>query len=208
MILSFFIKEKWSEFISQAQNPLAVVESEGWRVRALTETESITQGGESGFTGFLARQSDVPVTSFEPDRAQEAAALLRKFSKEQIEYYYFARIIAQWHRMKNRPSVEEFAIWHLEQYKQTLHWDDFDFSIQHMRIIHQTLFGSFGGALDLNNVGWFDLIKNPTQEKNPLREVVQASGEYRDAHIIDGIRNAWKEKKNDVFVVYGSGQEV
>jgi hypothetical protein len=197
-----FIKEKWNEFLTSAKRPLAIVESEGWRVEASDEAESISKGGEAGFIGFLARKSQVPVISFEPDRKTEADHLLKNFSEDQIEYYYFARIISQWHRIKNKPSVEEYAVWHLKRDEQMLGWKDFAFSLEHVEAVHNSLFKT---TLNLNDIEWFQIIENPTREENPLKAVVRASATYRDEHIISGVINAWQEKQNDVFMVYGSG---
>jgi hypothetical protein len=196
------IKGKWNEFLKIAQNPLVVVESREIRLDNADETESIAKGGEVGFMGFLARQSNTPIIGFEPDAKSEADYLLESFSKDRIEYYYFARIVAQWHRLSNRPSVEEYADWHLKRDERTFEWKDFEFTIEHMRAIHQSLFGT---VLDLNDLNWFNMIKNPTLENNPLRDVVRASGEYRDKLITENVKNAWIREKKDVFMVYGSG---
>jgi hypothetical protein len=197
-----FIKEKWNSFLNLAKASLAIGETKGWKNIPSSEMESIAQGGESLFLAFLANQASVSYVCFEPEIGGEMNSLLKNFSKEQVEYYYFARIAAQWHRLASKPSIEEYVAWNLKRDERVSGWKDFEFSIDHMKEIHMSFFGA---ALNLNDLDWFQKIANPTREDNPLKGVVCASGEYRDNAIIEGVKNAWLKDKNDVFMVYGSG---
>ncbi len=195
-----FLKEKFSEFLKIAKHPLAVVESCGWAVYA-TETEAITNGGEIGFVSFLCRQNNTPIVCFEPDRGEEMNALLKRFSKDEIEYYYFARTVAQWHRLTEKPDINNYLGRFLERDKSASGWNDFEFSVAHMGEVHTKL---FGGNADLKNAEFFRKIENPMREDNPLKEVVRASGRFRDETVVKKILEAWSQKK-DLFIVYGRG---
>jgi gentisate 1,2-dioxygenase len=53
--------------------------------------------------------------------------------------------------------------------------------------------------------GWADfflMIESPNHPDSPLRDVVEASGAYRDKAIIDGVKNVWND--HDIFMVYGN----
>lgn len=194
-----FIRQKWDEFMSLAKFPLAVVECKFEKIPE-TEKEVILKTGEAGFVEFLAKNNKVPVICFEPKRNEEMNYLLNYFTKEQIEYYYFARTIAQWHRLIEKPSIKEYLIPYLERDKNASGWTDFEFSIENMKRIHKKLFGT---DLNFNNVEHFRKIENPTKKDNPFKEIVRASGDFRDKTIIEKIKEAWKTK--DIFVVYGRG---
>jgi hypothetical protein len=194
------IKERWMEFLKIAKHPFVVVESRGWKIHN-TEMEAILRGGEIDFMAYLSHQSNVPIFCFEPERGKEMNALLKQFSKEQIEYYYFARIVAQWHRLTQKPDINSYLLPFLKRDKKVSGWNDFEFSIENIKKIHQQLFKT---KLDFNDIEFFNKIENPTREDNPLKNIVRASGKYRDQTIIDGIKNTW-HKGYDLFIVYGEG---
>lgn len=194
-----FIKEKWAEFLKIAKKPLVILESRGWKIHN-TETEAILKGGEIDFMAYLSNQANIPISCFEPDRGSEMNALTQQFSKEQIAYYYFARVVAQWHRLKQGPNINSYLLPFLQRDEKVSSWNDFGFSIEHMKKIHQQLFNT---ELNFNDVEFFSKIENPTRENNPLKDVVRASGEYRDQAIINGIKNAWNQY--DLFIIYGEG---
>lgn len=193
------IKEKWADFLKIAKNSLVVVESRGWKVYE-TETEAILKGGEIDFMTYLCHQVNVPISCFEPDRGSEMNALAQQFPKEQIEYYYFARVVAQWHRLTQKVDINSYLLPFLQRDKKASGWNNFEFSIENMKKIHQQLFNA---ELNFNDAEFFGKIKNPTREDNPLKDIVRASGKYRDQAIIDGIKNAWNQY--DLFIVYGEG---
>lgn len=195
-----FIREKWSEFLKRAKKPCAVVESRT-RKPSKNEVDAIIDGGEIAFVTFLAHKAKVPVFCFEPPRSVEMNWLIQCFSKEEVEYYYFARIVAQWHRQNQKKNIEEYVLSFLERDRKASGWRDFKFSISHMREIHHSLFRS---ELDLGDADFFKKIENPIQEDNPLKDVVRASGRYRDSVIMDSVKKLINQKY-DIFIVYGRG---
>lgn len=197
-----FINKKWDEIISLAKNPLAIVECIPGEI-CETKEESILKSGEIGFIGFLAKRDGIPMVCLEPSRNKEMNYLLNFFAKEQVEYYYFGRAVNQWQRLIKKPSIEEYLIPFLKRDKNASGWNDFEFSIENMKKVHKKLFST---EMDFNDVGHFSRVADPTKEDNILKEVVRASGDYRNKAIIDGIKNAWKDK--DIFVVYGRGHAV
>lgn len=192
-----FIKEKWQEFTKEAKYPLAVVEHP-LHVQEVhdIEEEAIINGGEVEFTGFLAKQIGAPVACFESDRHDEMNHLAQLFGKEKTEYYYFARVVAQWYRLKVHIPLEQYITSFLKRDADASDWIDFEFTIPHLENIHKTLFGS---ELDFSDKNQFLKTEDPTREDNSLREVVRACGEYRNKAIVNGVKQAWE--KNDIFIV-------
>ncbi|MEK7087414.1 MAG: hypothetical protein AAB958_01795 [Patescibacteria group bacterium] len=194
------IKQKWLDFLKIAKHPLAVVESRGWKIYN-TEKEAISKGGEIDFMAYLCHQANVPISCFEPDRGSEINALLQQFPKEQIAYYYFARAISQWYRLTQKPDINSYLLPFLQRDKKASGWNDFEFSLENMKNVHRQLFNT---ELDFNNVEFFSKIENPTREDNPLKDVVRASGKYRDQTTTDSIKNTWNQGYN-LFIIYGEG---
>lgn len=194
------IKEKWTEFLKIAKHPLVIVESRGWKIHK-TESEAISKGGEIDLMAYLCHQVNAPISCFEPERGEEMNALLKQFSKEQIEFYYFARTVAQWHRLIQKSDINSYLLPFLQRDQKVSGWNDFEFSIENIKNIHQKLFKT---ELNFDDVEFFNKIENPMREDNPLKEIVRASGKYRDQAIIDGIKNAWNQKY-DLFIIYGEG---
>ncbi|MCL5410384.1 MAG: hypothetical protein M1324_00830 [Patescibacteria group bacterium] len=194
-----FIKSKWNEFLSRVKNPFVVVES-NWRIHN-TEVEAILQGGEIDFIAYHCNQKNIPISCFEPDRGSEMNFLLKQFSKERIEYYYFARNVSQWHRLTQKPDINPYLLSFLQRDKKVSGWDDFVFSIDHMKEIHRQFFGT---ELNFGDAEFFKKIENPTREDNPFKDLVRASGSYRDQTVVKNIKNVWDQDK-DLFVIYGRG---
>jgi len=195
------LKIKWGEFLKLAKSPLVIVENNNSKVYP-TEERAVKDGCEVGFMIFLAAKIAVPVKCFEPNRHNEMNYLAGLFSKEKTEYYYFARAVAQWYRVVKNGKVEEYVFSFLKRDEKVSKWDNFDFSIDHMRQIHKNLFGN---ELDFNDKEFFLKVESPVDESNPLKDVVRASSVYRDISIIESVKSVWKE--NDIFMVYGRGHQ-
>ena len=102
-----FIKEKWQQFLKEAKFPMVAVEHALQDMHD-TEESAIMNGGEVEFIGFLAKQIGAPVVCFEPDRHLEMNYLAKLFGREKTAYYYFARTVAQWHRLNIKILVEQY----------------------------------------------------------------------------------------------------
>lgn len=192
------IGRKWIEFLELVHSPVIITEHLGGGLFT-TEAESIQKGGEVGFMKFLADKRGVPMRCLEPDRHDEMNHLAKLFGREKTEYYYFGRTVAQWHRVVCDKGVDEYLIQFLKRDENAADWLDFDFTIDHLKQIHKTLFGN---ELNLNDKKWFSKIENPTNEENPLKDVVRTSGVYRDTAVIESVKSIWKD--NDIFMVYGN----
>ncbi len=201
------LKKSWEDFLSATNNHKRIVFVEGSiREPQATEEESIrSAGGEGGLISFLARQQGIDLHCPEPSSADEAVELLKRFSKEYIAYYYFARAIDQWHRsFKAEVPFMKYIEGHLRQDKNELHWDDFDFSLDHMKQIHRKVFGVDFDEMDAN---LFYDSSNPARISNPISEVARASNDVRNGFILDEIEKYWNDGFS-IFIVYGSGHAV
>ena len=192
----------WNKFLRETGAGKRIVLVEGQKVAPRQdEKEAITEDGERGLITFLAAQHNIETFCPEPDMSTERNELLKQFSKEEIEYYYFARAVDRWNRFHTDVDFETFINPYLERDKRVSGWDDFEFSLNYMRSVHQQLFGN---KFNLRDTKFFSSIVNPTLSKTVINKVAQASTEVRDKHIIREIEQLWREGYS-IFVVYGKG---
>lgn len=160
----------------------------------------IVKNGDAGFASYLAAKEEILIVSPEPDETEEVERLLREFSKEEIEYYYFARVGAQWNNLKEKPVFEEYIAKFLNEDRDKLGWKDFDFSLKHMIKIHDEKTGHV-----------FDEEKCERclrDSSNPFYSPVsRGSSVIRDENIVREIKKYW-DLGDSLFVVYGSAHAI
>lgn len=194
------LKDFWSEFVSLVESSNSIVFVEGGVPKLFDSEESaIKNGGEGALVRFLANMKGLEVRSPEPSRKEEITGFENQFTKEEVEYYYFARMVHQWGRMDPRPNFENFMNFSLQQDKEQLNWENFDFSIENMKTIHRNLFKK---DFDENETEFFNSIIDPTSELTSINRFSSFKGVTRDAAIVKHIFDTASEKKN-VFVIYG-----
>jgi hypothetical protein len=139
-------------------------------------------------------------------RLNECTELLEAFSKDEIVYSHFARLVAQWHRYIDsaRPNLDEYVSAKMNQRYRETGWSEFDISLDQLRQLHRNIFGQ---EWDLLNKGFFEKITNPVLDGSRINLVIRESTLIRDKSAIRLIHKYWKEKKN-LFVVYGASHAV
>lgn len=199
-------KELWNDFVVQTKNQkrIAFVEGGITKVRK-TETEAVSETGGTGLIIFLASKDSVEVYCPEPNRKYERVELEKSFSKEEIQYYYFARLVAQWWRKQEpRPEFEEYINSYLKRDAESSGWNDFDFSLDNMKKIHKKLFNA---DFDLNDRKFFQDITTPVVLKTIINEVCRACSTLRNEYIVNEILKYWNQGYS-IFVEYGQSHAV
>lgn len=131
--------------------------------------------------------------------------ILSEFSPEEVEYYYFARIVYQWGNMEEpKPDFSTYVSNFLKGDKHISKWEDFDFSLENMKKIHHSLFGT---DFNENDTDFFYSIVNPVELNTVVNKVARASSIYRDEHIIGEIKS-YQEQGYSIFIQYGSSHAV
>lgn len=201
------LEQYWNRFLAKTVNKDRVVFVEGGKRKIWADKETaVHNDSEAGFVTKLAHESSVSVECPEPDANIERDYLLEKYSKDQIQYYYFARLIPVWHKGKEpKESFENFV----KKYERVMtseneKWGDYDFSLKNMIYVHQRLFST---PFDENNIDFFKSIVNPMTEKSIINEVARDCSMFRDVHIVTKIKDRWKEGKS-MFVVFGSSHAI
>ncbi len=190
------IKKHWQEFLRQTgiKNCIALNEG-GERELADTEKESIKKGGEAGLLTWLAKKDHINIYSPEPNHNFELEQLLKNFSKDEVIYYYFARLVDQWHRI-GKPDFTNYLEGYLKRLELETNWTDYEFSIKNMIKIHDKTHDHKFNKDDQTCVH---------NDANPIySKVASACSHIRDTFIVSEIKRLWEEGKN-IFIVYGSG---
>lgn len=201
------IEDRWSVFIREATTPIALVEGRHDEVPfadTADRAESMSSG-ESRFTVYLARRDGIPVASPEPPRTLEAETLARQFGHENVVLFYFVRQLEGWLRQgKSQDYLLTEGSNTLQLMKQTLQWDDIDFSLSGMQALHAQVFQK---PLDPADKRWlYDLI-TPATDHHVTNQLARASGDLRDAHILSELEKYWHNGRS-LFIVYGSAHAI
>ncbi len=194
------LKKTWNEFIQKTNGQPRIALSEGG-VRPAMESEAaaITKYGEAGLLSYLANRDNVEIQCPEVSRKEEISNLDNEFTKDEIQFYYFARMVAQWNRFDPKPEFEEYITKSLRVDEAVLEWTDYNFSLENMKAVHKKLFNE---EFDENKGNFFLSITNPTIETTVINKFVKAEGVAKDAHIVKNTLEQMNAGKS-IFIVYG-----
>lgn len=197
------LRRYWKNFLKKTSGKDRLVCVEG-RLRSVAtdELSAIAHGGEADWIAFAAHQAEVKAVCPEPDGSKERQELLKLFAKEEIQYYYFARIVHQWHQIPEpKPDFKKYIHPFLKSDKKEARWNDFPFTLDAMKRIHDDLFKT---DFNYNDAKFFAGIVNPYYPKrSAINRIAQRSGEIRDEQMLKNIKSYWNKGKS-LFIVFGS----
>ncbi len=197
------IKKFWKEFLKTTEGKDRMVFVEGGvRPMSRSANEAIARGGEPDFITYAATKEGIKIISPEPPESLRYKELLKHFTKEEIAYHDFARMVYQWNRRIKKPDFAKYLGDSLAWDRHQSGWVDFDFSIAHMIAIHEKLFKR---AFDKDDKDLFAGIVDPTKNLSRINAVSHEV--FRDAYILRQIEKYWKKGTN-LFIVYGSSHAV
>src|SRR6266699_1456297 len=153
------IKRHWERFLTDTvgQNRVAMNEG-GPRSIPSDDVSAVVSDAEAGLLTWLATaEAGVEIMSPEPNRNEEFEELSRTFTVDEIEYYYFARNIVQWHRKKGQSSFTDYMVRYFDRRRQQVA-DEAVLSVRSMPELHKRW---FGGDLDKSHRDFFYSITNP-----------------------------------------------
>lgn len=201
------LESRWATFCAEVANPIALVEGYSDELpedATVDKTASIVAGGESQCMVYLARSSNVPVRSPEPDKIWLATQLADQFGKDKMALYYFVLQLSWWNRLTEVPDIRARVGGLLEYLQQTYPSEEVDFSIEGMQELHTKIFGR---PLDLYNHTHLNDITTPSRTDFVTNLISRRSGELRDENILEEIENYWAGGYSP-FAVYGGAHAV
>ncbi len=191
----------WLEFIKKTDEHKRIVFVEGGiRPVETTEEESIRKYGGMGFVTYLASKNSIDTYSPEPNQKEQRVVLEKSFSKKEIQYYFFARQIPQWHRHQNpKLDFEKYINVYLEGQRKSSGWVDFDFSLDSMKKIHKEIFET---NFNQDDVEFFSSITTPVELRTVVNKVARSCSNIRNVHIVSEIQK-YLNNGYSVYVQYG-----
>ncbi|MDQ5911907.1 MAG: hypothetical protein QG568_120 [Patescibacteria group bacterium] len=199
------IKEQWESFlvetISGRRKVVAEVYSEGL---FLDENHAVTARGESGLISYLAKRENIEVVIPGLGKQEQMKICDEYFSRDMILYHHALQIALQWNRLEDKPPFDQFIEKFLMRDKEGTDWDDTDFTLEHIKNIHESLFGQ---PFDQKDKDFFSRMTDPSQFHSITNEISRKQNDLREVQIIDTIVKIWDEG-NSVFVVMGSGHAI
>ncbi len=196
----------WNSFIAETEGKKRIFFIEGGvRKNEEDEIKAILEQGGLGLVTYLAHKDNVEIYSPEPDASLERIELEKGFSKEEIQYYYFARVAYQWGKIPDpKPDFESYIGKYLKRDKDESNWNVFDFSLEAMKKIHTAIFGT---VFDEHDNDFLYSIINPIDQNTVINKVSRRSGEIRDMHIAEEIRKYMKNGYS-IYAQFGAHHAV
>lgn len=201
------MRKFWKEFLQKTDHKKSVVFVEGGKRPVCdSEDEAITKGAEAHFITYLAAKQNIDTFSPEPPEKFRLEELAKRFSKEEITYYDFARAALQWNRHHgNKPDFKEYVENFLKRNQKNSGWIDFDFSTNHMIELEKKMFNR---DFNENDMQFYYDVSNPTTTFCRINELSRfEDSSLRDGYILEQIEKYWNEGKN-LFIVYGASHAV
>ncbi len=195
------LKEFWNDFIEKTRGQKRIVFIEGG-IRPVEENErqAIIKHGGMGLVTYLAHQEKVEIHSPEPGEGYERLELEKNFSKNIIQYYYFARVVFQWGELMDpKPDFVKYITGYLDNDRKGSGWKEYDFSLDAMKKIHVELFQT---PFDEKNIEFFYNVSNPVVIKYEINKVAAASSTIRDEYIVREIQKYINDGYS-IFAEYG-----
>lgn len=200
------LKNFWSRFLEETAGRKRVVLIEGGiRPVAGDEEQAIIEYGGMGLLTYLANKEGIEVFSPEPDEKYERAQAEKHFPRDVIQYYYFARVVLQWNRKSEpKPDFVGYITRYLESDREESGWDDYDFSLDHMKSIQMELFYR---QFDEHDEKFFYDASNPVIIQSDVNKVSALSSIIRDQYIVDQIQK-YMQDGYSIFAEYGCSHVV
>lgn len=168
------IEAEWKRF-----KPAAAFNEGGDPPTERSAKSAVERFGEPGLVRFLAARDHVPVATFEPKRGDEARALLKQYSPEQVKVLLVLRGFLTFRKSKRNMTADDFMNHALNDpfWKR----NGLPHSPSNVQELEKSCERLFGGFKDWRHVpdDWFD----PTRSDQFTNEAQNDSGLVRDKHI-------------------------
>lgn len=211
------LRTEFGQFERRTRRAKRIIISEGRVAEAGEDEASSFKKGrvQSALVAFWAKRYDIPIISGEPEphwpEAQVVASRFSRhddpeFGKKLVFYYYSGRMLTQLALIpeKDRPKPEEYLSEWFQKFRDSWKWQDFDFSYDNFRTIHESLYET---PFDPMNVNFFlDQTCNYGKFNTPVQQVAQIVNHIRDTVLAythlellePGITESFSQNTNDI----------
>ena len=195
-------KDKFSSL-----NPEVVFVEGGWENSSIIKLEKDSiKKGEMAFLVFLARKKKIPIVGWEPGMDKEIIYLLKKYSKDELFAHFILRTIRQYVQYRKPRSYLSKQI---EEFKSISKWKGYDYSLKHLKEIHQKIFGVKFNPTNANlyNIPPYVAEGDLSLGPSVLNYVASDEMVFRDSFAVKKILKSLNKYKR-ILVIMGSGHAV
>jgi hypothetical protein len=168
--------------------------------------EAIRQGGEMGFTQWLASSCRIKHMTFEPSFKQEITGLLRDFSAEQLKLYYIARLIPQHNAQgTTKKTVDDYLLEALNdpRWKEAGLDNVTPRSVTEIELALKSAVPNIANWRQLEYKHTAPIDRFNETEKSILNKIASKSSFIRETELIKHVRDGLR-KGDRVFVIAGT----
>lgn len=198
----------WKQFTEHAKNPIVFIEG-GVRPVLPSDEIAICRESESGLIVRWVYGLNIPVQSAEPSDLEQMQKLSLAFSRDEIAYYYFIRSVHQWlSRDDNMETIDIFIGKTLQHYDKEWNWNDYDFSLDHMKKLHHTFTNSdFDNDFSLQDRNYFLNIFISIKDTGVINRVGSELATLRNVHMVMLFLEAWQQGYS-IFAALGGSHVI
>lgn len=207
------IKEKFKELnpevvFVEGMNTLATEKKQILeKLRGQDNETVIRERGEPSFTLKLADQAGAETESPEPNFTEEIQYLVEEgFQKDEIFAFYTYRQVDQYYRTPKEISLEDYLRPHMKEFQGSADWKYFDYSIEHLKEIGNTIWGKAGdiSKIDEDESRWNPVTAEVPRERwTNINVIAQKSCYFRQNFILQRAEKVMKEKDR-LLIVFGA----
>lgn len=169
-------------------------------LKTMSKDAAIARGADLGFIAYLAHRRGVPIRSGDASVREEIAALLARYSAEEILVFMVAqRLIGTRRNPDLKASAAHYAAFYtdylvangLPKREGSDRWSGF--LHEYRRLVGQPL----------TNKGWNPDLASPVHDNGRLSELARSTNAVRDRRLVASIERAMREHDR-VLVVFGA----
>lgn len=200
------LEKKWRNFIKKTkkQKCILLIENKIKKTYIKNQKDAVLQCGEPGFAIYLAKKNKINFKCPEPSIRLQVKELLKSYKINEVMYFYFIGVLAQWYKLKYKPEFKKYAALILRHLKRELNWLKFDFYLTNLEKTHQNIFKE---RLNQKYKKTIREAASPVEYNSIINEISRRNSMFRNRYIVKEIKKLWDKKKN-IFIVYGSGHAV
>lgn len=199
------ICKEWENFIAKSAPGKRMVVAEAYAGGPFIDTvHAVMERGESGLISYLAGKENMEVVVPGLGKQEQMRACEKYFERDMILYHHALQVALQRNRMMKKPPFDQFIEKFLTRDKEGTGWSDVDFTFEHVKAVHERLFGT---PFNEDDKEFFSKMTDPSQSHGITNEISRRQNDMREIVIVETILRMWDEG-NSVFVVMGSGHAV
>jgi len=182
--------------INQLNPEIILIEGHYDQATYKLREESLSKGGEMGFTSYLAKKNKIKLLSNDPPDEDSILFITKKYGKNICFLYFFIKNLDSYTRNK-KEKLKEWSEYTISEFIKKSNWSNYDYSIKNLNKIFRSLTGK---NLDINQ----DFYKylNPHLSISVFNEISRDLSNFRDSFMMSLLKKVLI-KYDKIFIIKG-----